>query len=153
MRAHDVAERIERTNVLRVLGDDFFEQHLGVVHPLERIQRQRLLNLDVQPERRILFDVVEGGELEIVSLGAIIGFGERDLGEREVRLKVESELQEDDAHVEAALAGESIADAVKHLGQAVVRRGDEQRRSLAGLDVGQAAPSTGDVAPTWRYGS
>ena len=85
----------------------------------------------------VLIDIVEGRELEIVALGAVIGLGERDLGERKIGLKVERELQEDDAHVESALAGEGVADAVEHLGESVGRIGDEQRRGLAGLDVGE----------------
>ena len=92
-------------------------------------------------------------ELEVVALGAVIGLGERHLGEREIGLKVERELQEDDAHVEAALAGESVADAVEHLGQPVVRRGDEQRRGLAGLDVGEQRRRQRMAPPTWRCGS
>ena len=46
-------------------------------------------------------------------------------------------MQEDDAHVEPALAGERVADAVEHLGEAVGGRDDEQRRNLAGIDVGE----------------
>ena len=86
MGAQDVAERIERTNVLRVFLGNFFEQRLGIIHPVERVQRHPLLDLNVQPKRRILFDVVEGCKLEVVSLGAVVGLGERDLGEREIGL-------------------------------------------------------------------
>ena len=52
-----------------------------------------------------------------------------------VRLGVERELQIEDAHAEAALARQRLAEAVEHLGHAFGRRCDEQIRLLARADL------------------
>ena len=137
MRAQDVAERIERADVLRILGDELLEQPLGVVDPIERVQSKGLLDLHVQPKRGGFRDLVEGIHLQVVLLGALIGLGERYMGDGKVGLQVEGELQEDDAHIEPAFAGKRIANAVEHLGQPFTRSGDEERRHLAAFDLTQ----------------
>src|SRR5262249_37662591 len=135
VRAQNVSECVVGTNVLGRLGDQIFEQSLGVIDPVERVQRKRLLDLHVKPKRRVLLDLVEGLHLKVVFLGAFISLGERRVREREGRVNVEGELQEDDAHVEAALTGERVADAVKRLGEAVSGSLDEKWRRLAAFDI------------------
>jgi len=75
--------------------------------------------------------------LELVPLRALVSLGERGIGERKVGFEVESELQEDDPHVEAAFAGERVTDAEEDFGEPLCRGDHQKRRGLALFDFGK----------------
>jgi len=48
-KTHGLQRRIEGPDVLRVVGDKSLEQRPGIIEPLQRVQREGFLDLDVQP--------------------------------------------------------------------------------------------------------
>ena len=86
--AQDVAERIERADVLRVLGDDVFEQRLGLIDALQR-RSARTPSESAHSAKAAdpIGDGVEGRDLEVVFLGAVVGLGKRDWASGKVGLQ------------------------------------------------------------------
>ena len=134
-RAHDVAECVERLDVGRIVLGDLLQQFLGFVGPLERVEVERLADLDRGLQRAALGDAVVGGDGIAELLGRLVAAGERGQGERLLRRDEQRHLQIDDAEADAAFTGQGFAQAIEHLGQTLCRIGDQQAQPLSGIEA------------------
>ena len=133
--AQDVAERHDRVDVGRIVGDQLLQPLLGLVGAVERVEIDRELDLGVAPQRRIARHALVDLDRELRVLHLLVEVGERQQRERLVGREIERELQIDQAQVLAAAAAERGAEPVEHLGGAGLRRVDQRRQLLAVLDA------------------
>ncbi len=100
--AHDVAQRVERTNVRRLLLRQVLEQCLGLIDPIELIEIYGLANVDRRLKRRAARDAVVGGNRYVILLGVLVEGSQRSEGKREIGLQIGRHLQIDCAYADAA---------------------------------------------------
>src|SRR5262249_38074125 len=112
--SHDVSESFKRTHVLRILVDELYENGFSLIAFVERIEIERLANIDGALQRCALRDLVVRCNRIVVPLHGFLSVGERGKSKGMVGLRIEGELQVDRSEADAPFSGKCLTEAIEY---------------------------------------
>ncbi len=137
-RTIDIAERRERIDVVRPLGDQGVEVLHRLLGPAQIFQRETGLDLGIGPKRRGRWHLLVDGNGVLGLARALEDVAQRQDRKVVVGVEVDGKAQIEQRRGLVALAVAGTGEAVKHLGGALLGVADLTGRRLPGRHLGQA---------------